>query len=672
MRPSRHGDTLAIVVVISGLYWFVTAFFLAKRSLASVSSCGEARQLLHDVLGLSDSELKQLSLLVPMESTTNGCWLPRTVDSLIILVVDALRFDFAYYNLPKSIGNRIHASKTQSTLRNQTMRTRLYQFVADPPTVTMQRLKALTTGGLPTFADISANLGGASIEEDSWVYQISTVDPIQRGTRSRHMGFVGDDTWNDLFPWQFSESYPYPSFNTRDLDTVDNGCFAQMPHLLKRIRTRADTPDALEVVVVHFLGVDHVGHTYGPHNEHMDAKLRTMDDALAGVLDQLDNSDACHVTFIFGDHGMTADGNHGGGTIEETHAALFAHHSKGCHDAHITEESSSWQLLLEGPALKNDLVQEAAFAEIHQIDLVPTITFSLGLPVPYANMGSYVPSLLPDQNIQYTLAALALNAAQVWRYLSVYSSTANHLPDLPALEVKLKAATLAYKEVLAAENLDSDTQQRAASMYKIFLQQALELGQRVWTRFDTIGMIVGITMLAVGLVGYSLLSGRRTLPLRSHSWEVVAAVLFMVYQCGLLTFSNSYIYEEQHSIMFSLSILSGVVAFRLWSDPRPSTKWKAIIAIPILARAHELLVSGHGLDPSIRLHAAHHSLVFVSGMLFLGMFRWYLYRDRFTVSLSDATIDCIALLCLTASWWEKRDLNPDRNGFLWSRLVFSS
>jgi len=47
--------------------------------------------------------------------------------------------------------------------------------VADPPTVTMQRLKGLTTGGLPTFADISGSFGGASIDEDSWVEQLKEV-----------------------------------------------------------------------------------------------------------------------------------------------------------------------------------------------------------------------------------------------------------------------------------------------------------------------------------------------------------------------------------------------------------------------------------------------------------------------------------------------------------------
>lgn len=31
---------------------------------------------------------------------------------------------------------------------------------------------------------------------------------------------MGDDTWTQLFPNHFEKSFPYPSFNVRDLDTV--------------------------------------------------------------------------------------------------------------------------------------------------------------------------------------------------------------------------------------------------------------------------------------------------------------------------------------------------------------------------------------------------------------------------------------------------------------------
>lgn len=35
--------------------------------------------------------------------------------------------------------------------------------------------------------------------------------------------FMGDDTWENLFPKKFHRSLPFPSFNVKDLHTVDNG-----------------------------------------------------------------------------------------------------------------------------------------------------------------------------------------------------------------------------------------------------------------------------------------------------------------------------------------------------------------------------------------------------------------------------------------------------------------
>jgi GPI ethanolamine phosphate transferase 3 subunit O len=114
------------------------------------------------------------------------------------------------------------------------------------------------------FSNFHSVQGGASIEEDSWVEQLKTTPFAKRGLQHpSRLGFVGDDTWVDLFPRQFDESFPFPSFNTRDLDTVDNGCLERLPLLLKDLRMSGDKPEELEVIVSHFLGVDHVGHTYG-------------------------------------------------------------------------------------------------------------------------------------------------------------------------------------------------------------------------------------------------------------------------------------------------------------------------------------------------------------------------------------------------------------------------
>lgn len=702
-RESRRAvDAMAWILVLAGLYWFAASFFLAKRSLSQVSSCDEARVLLYETLKLGQTsgtgsvvQRRLDSILSSSASRRGGCWMDRVVDSMVFIVVDALRFDFALYNLPKSIGKRLDKAKHHASISkvadhtiltaSATSYSKLYQFVADPPTVTMQRLKALTTGGLPTFADISSNFGGGTVDDDSWIRQVLLERNWERRGLSRNAkaAFVGDDTWDDLFPNIFTESYPYPSFNTRDLDTVDNGCLSHVPDLISRLRhsensnetTTTGNDDDLELVVVHFLGVDHVGHTYGPHNQHMDAKLRQMDDALASVLDFLDSSDSCHAAMILGDHGMTEDGNHGGGTEEEVNAALFVHMSAACHvrESDKNDGPSRMDAGFLDTSRHSDLVQ-AAFSSIHQIDLVPTLSIMLGIPIPYANLGSLVPSLIPSQSIAAITTALALNAAQVWRYFTFYSNTANKLPGLPELESKLAMGIKMFEDALHQDDPEADEYFQAATLFKFYLREALELGQRVWTRFDDTGMTIGIIIITIGLICYAAPLVRpekvRLLP-SSQFWEVSVTTVFMVFQCGLLTFSNSYILEEQHTIMFCLTIVSVILALRIRRESAHDIMWRAVLLLPMASRLNEFFVFGHGMDPSTGLYAAHSAACFLSSLFVFGAFRWYLFQKQIIVSLWTTSEDYVVLLCLAKSWWEKSSVEPNHNGYTASTVALA-
>ena len=56
----------------------------------------------------------------------------------------------------------------------------------------MQRIKGLTTGGFPTFIDLSSNFDKNEIAEDNIIDRIKH-DVIM----------MGDDTWIGLFPDRF-------------------------------------------------------------------------------------------------------------------------------------------------------------------------------------------------------------------------------------------------------------------------------------------------------------------------------------------------------------------------------------------------------------------------------------------------------------------------------------
>jgi len=48
----------------------------------------------------------------------------------------------------------------------------MFGFRGEPPTVTSQRLKGITTGTLPTFADLSSNFNSSEIRDDNIIDQI--------------------------------------------------------------------------------------------------------------------------------------------------------------------------------------------------------------------------------------------------------------------------------------------------------------------------------------------------------------------------------------------------------------------------------------------------------------------------------------------------------------------
>jgi phosphatidylinositol glycan class O len=55
-------------------------------------------------------------------------------------------------------------------------------------------------------------------------------------------------------------------------------CFLQ--HLLPLLAR----PDSWDVLIAHYLGVDHAGHTYGVNSRQMEDKLAQMDEQVSTVI----------------------------------------------------------------------------------------------------------------------------------------------------------------------------------------------------------------------------------------------------------------------------------------------------------------------------------------------------------------------------------------------------
>ena len=125
--------------------------------------------------------------------------------------------------------------------------------------------------------------------------------------------------------------------------------------------------------------------------------------------------------------------------------------------------------------------------------------------------------------------------------------------------------------------------------------------------------------------------------------------------------------------MHMIGVLSFVLATRLASIPTPqqSVRRYSLLIVSVASRFGELFVTGHGQDPSTRAHNAHHAAIFLSSVFLLIMGRYYLFQSRITLASSQMVVDCVALLCLGQSWWEKRDPDSERHGFAGTRCAIA-
>jgi len=95
----------------------------------------------------------------------------------VLLVIDALRFDFITEHPPEPASPFHHNILTlpRELTAAHPDRSFIFNAYSDPPTTTLQRLKGLTTGSLPTFVDAGENFGGSSIHEDSILHQLKAA-----------------------------------------------------------------------------------------------------------------------------------------------------------------------------------------------------------------------------------------------------------------------------------------------------------------------------------------------------------------------------------------------------------------------------------------------------------------------------------------------------------------
>ncbi|KAL2130967.1 hypothetical protein VTI74DRAFT_5712 [Chaetomium olivicolor] len=450
-----------LCVHIVGIAYFTSGFLLTRLVLEEKSSC--------DAPPTGNSTVPDLLPAWPGKGTVDGgCWHPRTFERAVVVVVDALRYDFT---VPVEDDEAFHNAFPflWETAVREPNRAFLRPFIADPPTSTLQRLKGLTTGTLPTFVDLGSSFSGTAIEEDNLLMQLRDA-----GKRIVHLG---DDTWEALFPGYFQGnlSRAYDSFNVWDLHTVDNGVIEHIFPLMER-------KSEWDLVIGHCLGVDHAGHRYGPNHPEMTKKLRQMDDFIRRLAAAMDDKT---VLIVMGDHGMDGKGDHGGESDDEVEAALWMYSPKGIFGRTKKEYAMP-------PAT-------AKIRPVNQIDLVPTLALLMGIPIPFNNLGRPIEEAFAGAagNSWANLAAAErVAAAGIKRYQThYYKARGMEQPSGTGSPSELWDNA----EALVSKGKRQDWQ-ATFSAFSAYQEETLQKCKGLWARFDLKNMIIGLAIMALGVI----------------------------------------------------------------------------------------------------------------------------------------------------------------------------
>ncbi|KAG6199967.1 hypothetical protein E4U10_003679 [Claviceps purpurea] len=376
---------------------------------------------------------------------------------------------------------------------------------ARSPTVTMPRLKAITTGSIPSFVDLILNFDEADTSstlaaQDTWLAQI-------RAAKKGKMLLFGDDTWLKLFPETFDRHDGTTSF-------------------------------FVSVCLPSYVS-----------SSNMVPKQKEMDGIVRSIYQALETKDHLKSTLfvLCGDHGMNDAGNHGASSPGETSPALIF----------ISPKFKGKLPKLYAPM---EPKEEFDYYEmVEQSDIAPTVAALLGFPVSKNNLGAFIPDFLsfwssPLDQIQI----LVRNAKQI---LGIVTATFGvELFDLkgkinPCLLDKTDINNLAceWQRLItqADDMLDgSNVNTEWLSGMLAWLRSAQELMSGMASNYDVSKLGLGLA-LAASAAACSIMA---MLSLVNRSHDMVWPTSLMTALYGVMMFASSFVEEEQHFWYWTLTL----------------------------------------------------------------------------------------------------------------------
>ncbi|CRL02295.1 CLUMA_CG015105, isoform A [Clunio marinus] len=424
------------------------------------------------------------------------------INRTVLMIIDALRLDFMD---SESFSYVHHLLETKEAC--------LLKLFVSLPTVTKPRIKALTSGTIPSFLDVAMNFGNDEMKIDTFLHQLHR--------RKEKIVLAGDDTWR-MFRFFDRDYANRDSLFVNDFYEGDKNVTTSLRLELKR--------NDWKLLILHYLGLDHIGHVEGPFSKLVPPKLKEMNDVIKLIhlklLEWNKNSMKKSILIVTGDHGMRDTGGHSGNSFPETHIPL---------------------LMIGGSCESN----RDKFYK--QIDFAPTFSIMNGLPVPSSSIGSIIPEMLVNLS---SLQKLSVLEAVNQRLVEMIKDSDEH-EELKFLFRKAKT----FHQMFIKDFTSKNAYERAESGY-------LESSKKISEILSQGSMDVNLLQVLLGLVLNILIAITILIPcdfatLKDVKLSFESFILFILCGIPLKFLILNEIFQEQNDFksFFMLIIMS--IALRI-------------------------------------------------------------------------------------------------------------
>uniref|UniRef100_A0A182JVZ3 GPI ethanolamine phosphate transferase 2 C-terminal domain-containing protein n=1 Tax=Anopheles christyi TaxID=43041 RepID=A0A182JVZ3_9DIPT len=437
------------------------------------------------------------------------------ISRAVLMVIDALRFDFVLQEENFQYLNQLLGEGKAC----------LYRLQVHPPTVTMPRIKAMTSGAIPSFLDVILNLGSPEMKLDTFLYQMKQ--------RQQKTVFYGDNTWTNMFPDMFHrQGENSDSLYVNDFYKGDR-------NITKFLKMELQMYD-WKLMILHYLGLDHIGHVEGPFSDKVPGKLKEMDKVIKTVYQTMDKWKQKYYTkpllIITGDHGMRDSGGHGGSTHPETIVPVII----------VSDECAK---------------SEETFL---QIDLAPTMSVLMGVAIPYASIGSVIDPALKMLHRREMLHALYYNTLRLVSKVELIFKNKFIKTELHHSFEEAKQ----LHQIFMKDATDISAYKRTVLLYTSVSRQLTQLLISSYIRYDIVFVVIGMVMslfcAAIAVTQLLQDTNANVLTLQPKLFPSINCMLLSFLLLKLLSFQKETSEEPSnsfHAVLVSLS----VVYFTLWA-----------------------------------------------------------------------------------------------------------